>query len=89
MSYSFSVRAASKEAVLEKVHAELEKIVQQQPVHAVDKAAAFDVASAFVELLPADEGKDVHVSVNGSVYEPSDGLQSASVSVSVQRVNKE
>lgn len=65
MSYSFTVVGADKAAALVAVAREMEKVVQQQPVHAADRDAAERTAAAFVDLLPTDDTKDVSVSVNG------------------------
>lgn len=67
MSYSFTVHAASKAEALDLVEAEFEKVVQSQPVHAADKEQAQAAAAAFIELMPDDADKDVHVTVNGSI----------------------
>lgn len=67
MSYSFTVRAATKIAALDLVAVEMAKIVQNQPCHAIDMSAALSAAKAFVDMLPDTPGKDVIVSMNGSV----------------------
>lgn len=67
MSYSFSFRAATKAEAKSKVAEELAKVVQAQPIHAVDQAQAQAAADAFIDILPEDASKDVQVSVNGSV----------------------
>lgn len=88
MSYSFSVRAATKAEAKEKVATELAKVVMQQPIHAVDQDQANAAATSFIDLLRDDETQDVMVSVNGSVYIPTAGLQQASVSVSAGLATK-
>ncbi len=65
MSYSFSVRAATKAEAKSKVAEELAKVVQAQPIHSVDQAPAQAAADAFVDLLPDDETKDLLVTMNG------------------------
>jgi hypothetical protein len=66
MSYSFNVRAATKAEAKLKVAAELDKVVQQQPVHTTDRDQAMTVATAFVDMLAdAGENQDIVVSVNG------------------------
>lgn len=67
MSYSFSIDATTKAEAKDKVAAELDKVVQQQPIHVVDRKQARDAVEAFVSLLPDDDTKDLHVSVSGSV----------------------
>lgn len=74
MSYSFSVRAANRAAVMEKIGAELDKVVASQPMHANDRDRAFAAARSFVELLPeSPEGQEIQVSVHGSVGWKADG----------------
>lgn len=67
MSYGFNVRAADKAGAKTAVAAELDKVVQQQPVHAVDRAAAEAAAGAQIDLLGDDADKDISVSLSGSV----------------------
>ena len=68
MSYSFTVRAATKAEAKEKIAAEFDKVVEGQPAHATDRAAAEAAAGAFVDLLgePAD-GQVVQAVVHGSL----------------------
>lgn len=95
MSYSFSVRGATKTEVTEKIASELDKVVAGQPVHAADKEQAKAAAASFVSILPElGEDQDYSVSMNGSVGGLWDGsalakLTSASVSVSASLVAKQ
>lgn len=96
MSYSFSVRGATKAEVIGKVSVELDKVVTSQPIHSADRAQAQAAAEAFVAIIPADAGdKDFYVSVNGSVgWNGNLGaancvITSASVGVSASLVAKE
>jgi hypothetical protein len=92
MSYSFSVRGATKAQAKEKVAAELAKVVAGQPIHARDQAQAQAAADAFVDLLADDDAKDVVVSVNGSVSWSSDvtaPLTAASVGAGAYLANRE
>ena len=66
MSYSFNVRASDKSEAMDKVIAELDKVVVNQPVHAKDRDAARRAAEAFIDILPTDEDKDVQVYMSGS-----------------------
>jgi len=85
MSYSFNINAASKAAAKSSVAAELEKVVQSQPVHAADRAAAQAAADAFIDLLDDGDERPIAVSVSGSVSYAHDGspdkLTTTSVSV--------
>ena len=67
MSYSINFRAASKADAKATVSAELDKVVAQQPVHAVDRAGAEAAAGAQIDLLNDDDSMDVSVSMSGSV----------------------
>lgn len=81
MSYSFGVRGATKSEALEKVAAEMAKVVQNQPVHSEDEKLAQAAAAAFVGLLVDDLTQDVTVSMNGSIWMSGTGIRSASVNV--------
>lgn len=84
MSYSFSVQASSKKEAVEKVAAELEKVVASQPPHEADKQAAKTTAETFIGLLrdPKD-GESITVSMNGSLSWQETGVfTGANVSVS-------
>lgn len=68
MSYSFAVRAATKDEAGKKVEEELGKVVASQPVHDFDRQAAQDAAEAFIEkLVDPAEGQEVFVYVSGSL----------------------
>jgi hypothetical protein len=90
MSYSFTVKAATKDDAKAAVEAAFDNVVAQQPIHARDKAAALANASAVIDLLmdvPAD--KHVSVSVNGYVgwmLGDDQPLNSASVSAGASLV---
>lgn len=89
MSYSFSVRAASKAEAKEKIGAEFDKIVAGQAVHATDRSTAQDVAETFVDfMVEPDEGKEISVSVNGYLSWRAEGeFTGASVSVTASVIN--
>lgn len=96
MSYSFSGRGATKAEVMEKVAAELDKVVAGQPIHAADRAQAQAAAQAFLDVLPDANGEqDIYVSVSGSVGwsgvlgAADQVLTSAGVNVSVALIAKE
>jgi hypothetical protein len=67
MSYSFQVKAATKAEAKAAVEAEFDKVVEQQPEHARDKAAALANANASIDLLADDDTQDVSVSCNGYI----------------------
>lgn len=88
MSYSFSVKAATKGEALDLVAKEFDKIVASQSVHETDRAKAFEVVAEFLAFLPDDEGQDVLASVHGSISTNDAGVYSASVGVSVQMAQR-
>lgn len=94
MSYSFSVRGANKAEVMDKVDAELAKVVAQQPVHKADFAQARDAVAAFVGVLIETVEKDIIVSASGSLGWDGtlsgldQALTSASVNVSAGLIIK-
>lgn len=90
MSYSFNARAATKAQVMEKVSAELEKIVAQQPIHSIDRWKAYETATEFLAMLPDEAGeKDFCVSVSGSLgWTEGNIVTSASVNVGASLVAK-
>lgn len=89
MSYSFGVRGATKSEALEKVAAEMAKVVQSQPVHSEDQKPALAAAAAFVGLLVDDGTQDVTVSMSGSLWVSATGIRQASVNVSAGIAAKE
>lgn len=91
MCYSISARAATKEQVMQKVSAELEKVEAQQPIHKVDRWKAYETACEFLAMVPNDAGdKEFYVSVSGSLsWLEGNIVTSASVNVSASLVAKE
>lgn len=93
MSYSFTICGATKAEAKRLVEAELARVRQDQPAHAIDYAQAWAAAEVFIDLMPDDPSKDVvvgmygYVSLAGTPEDPV--LSSASVSItasSVQRI---
>jgi hypothetical protein len=84
MSYSFGVVAASKVEAVEKITAELVRVVEGQPQHATEKQAVQDAAGALVHVLTDPvEGEVVAVSMSGSLSWREAGIYTqASVSIS-------
>jgi diadenosine tetraphosphatase ApaH/serine/threonine PP2A family protein phosphatase len=96
MSYSFSVKAASKAGAKAAVAKYFdEQVIANQPVHARDRAAVLANAGAVIDLLADDETKDIQCSGNGYVSCPNTGdpnevpLASASITASAGYVNRE
>lgn len=86
MSYSFSVRAASKLLAKQLVAAEIDKVVASQPVHSTDKSQALAAADIFIDLLPDDESQDVTVFMSGYLsgrWDKADLVSLSNVSVTV------
>lgn len=69
MSYSFTIRGATKEEAKRRVADELAKVVEGQPSHAIDCAQAQAAADAFINLMPDDRPAEtlLQVSVHGYV----------------------
>lgn len=90
MSYSFTVRAATKAIALQLVASNLDKVVADQPSHAADRDQALAAATAFVGMVADDESRDVVVSVNGWLSWNNPGtFTGACVGVSASLANKE
>ncbi|MCR4297491.1 MAG: hypothetical protein NUV75_01875 [Gallionella sp.] len=91
MSYSIFARGATKEQVMEKISAELEKIVVAQPIHSVDRWKAYETATEFLAMVPNETGdKEFYVSVSGSLsWSEWNVVTSASVNVNASLVAKE
>ena len=90
MSYSFSARGATKAEVMQKVVAELDKVVANQSIHAADRKQAQSTAEAFLGVVRnANEQEDFYVSVSGSVSWRDAIVTSASINVSASLVAKE
>jgi hypothetical protein len=96
MSYSFNFRAASKADARLQAKTAFDGVVDMQLVHTQDRTAALSALDQYLDML-VDDGRDVMVTVNGSVsYEwvpDADQahvpLTSASLSVSAYLVAKE
>lgn len=68
MSYSFSVKAATKADAKAQVAAELDKVVAAQPTHKVDRDAVGVVTDAFIDAVAEpSESEEITVMVSGSV----------------------
>lgn len=94
MSYSFSIRAATKAAAILAVAAAFDQANAQQPCHKLDREQALGAATSFINLLPEDDTRDVAVSMNGYVSGTFSGnelthLQAASVTVSAALVQRQ
>lgn len=81
MSYSFSVKAATKAEAIEAANKKFNEVEAQQPVHALDMSAAKAATAAFVNLLMDDAKCDTVLSINGSVYVPTEGPRQTSISI--------
>lgn len=91
MSYSFSVKGATKQEVKDLAFTELTRICEQQPEHAADATGAFAAVTAYVEALTNDQSEhdDITVNVNGSVGWRSDKeIISAGISIAVHYTPK-
>ena len=91
MSYSFSVRAASKAAVMVEIAAKMAEVAVAQKCHARDMVPAIQAASAFVDQLADDATRDYAVAMSGSLVGRWDGsdvvyCEGAAVSVNAHLV---
>lgn len=74
MSYSFGVRASTKEEAKAKITAEFDRVIEQQPVHEADLPAARAATAAYVDVLVSPTGdQDVVVHVGGYVSWQAEG----------------
>lgn len=80
MSYSFSITADNKTEAKQKIVEAFDNIVNGQPPHAADRAAAVACGQAFVDILAEPtEGVEIHVSMYGSLgWRAQDEFTSAS-----------
>lgn len=67
MSFSFTVKAATKALVKEKVASELDSVVRDQPSHSQDRPLIQSACEAYVDLLSDDDEKDIELRCNGSL----------------------
>ena len=96
MSYSFNVRAADKAAARAAITAELDKVVEQQPIHSADRAQAEVNANGALDVIPEPgDGEEISVAVNGYVQwrgvlngEPPALITAATINASASIVAK-
>lgn len=96
MSYSFSVKASTRDEAKSKVAEQMATVVQAQPDHELDQAAVVAAGSAFVDMLgDVPDGKELQVNIHGSVgwhHTQADAVPKvytgASVSISVGHVKQ-
>lgn len=81
MSYSFSIKAATKYDAIAMVMTKFDEIIEQQPIHTRDRKAVLTNSRAVIELLADDDTKDIAVSCNGYVSWSS-GLTAADAAFS-------
>lgn len=89
MSYSFTVTADTKEAVMAKVRAELDAVGMQQPAHSLDIDKGFEAACSFVGMLAEVDPKEHHitVSLHGSVGWQYDAANPTGVGAPLNQVS--
>lgn len=87
MSYSFTVKGPTKEAVKALVAAQFDQVVQAQACHLRDKDQALATAGAFVDLVDDDfGGRALQVHINGSltgIWQGSDVIKTTGAAFSV------
>lgn len=83
MSFSFNVKGRSASDVQTAAEMELDKVVDAQPVHERDAANVMETVRGLVALVgDVPEGKQIDLSVCGSIWVDNDQVRTASVSVS-------
>ena len=88
MSFSFTVRAATKADALSKLVAEMERVAAAQPSHEIDKAHVVSLAESYAGFVDDEEGKDFVIAMSGSLgwrgtWGGDDGVVITSAQVSV------
>lgn len=82
MSYSFGLRADSKDEAKFKVAAEVEKVVARYPIHGQDQAAILANANAVIDLArELKDNEEFAISVCGYIGS-NDGGELGTVSIS-------
>lgn len=88
MSYSISATRATKTELQEAINDELRKVLDTQPVHAVDIIHAADAAGTFIDLVQDDPARDLYCSISGSIWTKDGYIESVGVSVNVTRADR-
>jgi len=89
MSYSFSVRAASKAEAVTAAEQKFDTVVEGQPIHAKDRKAAMTAVQNVVDVLHDDTSRDINVAVSGYVsWGENEEISTASVSVTANFANR-
>jgi hypothetical protein len=83
MSYSFQISGGDKLIAKQLVAQQLDAVVKAQPIHEVDKNAAYAAAYEFIDLLPDDETKVVQVTMNGSISWTGEGREVTAVAIAI------
>lgn len=82
MSYSFSVKADTKDDAIHMVADQLDQIVTSQPIHAADRHQALDAAHAFIAVLQPTDTECINVSMSGSLsWRDADTFTGASLNI--------
>lgn len=88
MSFSFQVRGATKQEVMDLVTAKLTEICKIQADHKLDSGPVLGAVEEFVELLVDDPSKDIQVAVRGSLWNSTVGIVQTGVGIDAQLVTK-
>ncbi|MEA3264141.1 MAG: hypothetical protein U9R07_11740 [Pseudomonadota bacterium] len=87
MSYSFSVKAASKLDLIVAGKCELVKVIEQQPVHEHDMAVANEAMEKMIGLVEEPgEGQGLSLNMSGSLYTIDGAPKGATLSIHVNPV---
>lgn len=83
MSYSFNVRASTKEVAIDLAAKKLLEVAEAQPMHEFDIDKALDAVRSFAQLIPESPDHDISISVSGNLGWVGDPHAIVSVSVGV------
>ena len=91
MSFAFNVKGKEKSQLIALALIELDKVVAQQAVHALDKDAIIKAAEVYVETLPTnlDNGHDYVLAINGSVIAYDSDIAGCNVGINLAIVKSE
>jgi hypothetical protein len=82
VSYSFSVKAATKAEAIKLANEQFDSVVADQPVHEADMPAARETAAAFINLLRDDADCDCGASISGYISTGPEGIYQSSINIS-------
>jgi hypothetical protein len=82
MSYSFSVKGATKAEAIDLANKQFDDVEKNQPAHKADMPAARTALVAFIDLLVDDSAQDCGASVSGYLSWNDKGTYQSAVNIS-------